>query len=145
MLLDEPELRRWREQAGSAAETAALAEGGGRFEWACFLFEQAAQLAVKGFLHGVGAEAWGHDLVVLFDRAAAVAGDLLPPSLAPGAARLARHYIPARYPDAHASGAPGSHYTSDDARSAAADAHSILDAVDSAWEALSAEADTDDG
>ena len=52
------------------------------------------------------------------------------------AARLARHYIPARYPDAHASGSPSSHYTEADAAQAGADARRLLAAVDAAWSAL---------
>ncbi|MGH2736718.1 MAG: HEPN domain-containing protein [Actinomycetota bacterium] len=31
--------------------------------WACFAAEQAAQLALKGLLHGLGLGPWGHDLV----------------------------------------------------------------------------------
>jgi HEPN domain-containing protein len=136
MILDEPEFRRWREQADSAAEAAGLAAAGGRFDWSCFLSEQAAQLAVKGLLHGLGAEAWGHDVLVLVRRAVGLVGDALPADLERPAARLARHYIPSRYPDAHPSGAPASHYTAGDAETAAADARSLVDAVDEAWEAL---------
>jgi hypothetical protein len=76
--LDDEEFDRWQEQAGSALATADLARTGGRHEWACFLDEQAAQLAVKGLLHAIGEQAWGHDLTVLVTRAAAVLGELWP-------------------------------------------------------------------
>jgi len=56
--LDAQEFNRWLEQAGSAQATADLARAGGRHDWACFLDEQAAQLAVKGLLHGIGEQAW---------------------------------------------------------------------------------------
>ncbi|MDP8957788.1 MAG: HEPN domain-containing protein, partial [Actinomycetota bacterium] len=69
--LDEEEFRRWRDQAARALEAARLAGEGGQHEWACFLSEQAAQLAVKGLLHGAGLEAWGHDLTLLSSRVAA--------------------------------------------------------------------------
>lgn len=135
--LDGDEFARWREQSTSASETAGLASAGGRFEWACFLHEQAAQLAVKGLLHAVGLDAWGHDLVVLGERAREHFGPSWPPEVAEPAARLSRHYIPARYPDAHASGVPGAHYTEADAIQAAADAEAIQSAVDGAWAELS--------
>ncbi len=135
-LLDRAEFERWRTQAASAADTAGLARGGGRHEWACFLSEQAAQLVVKGLLHGLGVEAWGHDLTVLCARAREAIGVTWPATAADAAARLSRHYIPTRYPDAHASGAPGAHYTDSDAAQAAADAASIAAAVESAWSRL---------
>lgn len=135
--LDAEEYDRWQEQAGSALATADLARNGGRHEWACFLDEQAAQLAVKGLLHAIGEQAWGHDLTVLVAGAAAVLGEIWPATTVEPAARLARHYIPARYPDAHASGAPTTHYTVGDADQAGADARVILGAVSSAWRELS--------
>jgi HEPN domain-containing protein len=126
---DRPELRRWRDQAAAALGAAgAVAETP---SWSCFLCEQAAQLAVKGLLHAVGAHAaaWGHDLTLLEARAASTFGADWP-SVSDPAARLARHYIPARYPDAHPSGSPEEHYTAADAGDALADALAVLVAVD---------------
>jgi len=137
--LDTEEFSRWLAQAAAAAETAELASGGGRHEWACFLSEQAAQLGVKGLLHALGLEAWGHDLAVLESRARSEVGGGWPEELTEAAARLSRHYIPARYPDAHASGAPIAHYTRADAEQAAHDAASILAAIDATWNELGGE------
>lgn len=134
--LDQAEFTRWRAQATRALDTALLAETGERFEWACFLAEQAAQLAVKGVLHGLGEEAWGHDLVMLEGRAVEVLSSCWSRPTGDEAARLSRHYIGTRYPDAHASGEPGSHYTRADAQEALADARTLLGAVDAAWAAL---------
>jgi HEPN domain-containing protein len=134
--LDRSEFERWRVQAQSAVETAILARRGGRHEWACFLSEQAAQLIVKGLLHGLGLEAWGHDLTVLCSRAREAIGASWPAAATDSAARLSRHYIPTRYPDAHASGAPSTHYTDADSSQAADDVHGIEAAVDRAWSAL---------
>lgn len=136
--LDLAEFARWRQQADRALDTARLAADGDRPEWACFLSEQAAQLAVKGLLHGMAEEAWGHDLVVLVGRAdSALVG--WPGSVDDRAARLSRHYLPTRYPDAHPSGPPGSHYRRSDADQALADGQAILEAVDLAWSVLTEE------
>lgn len=113
-----------------------LARRGGRHEWACFLSEQSAQLVVKGPLHGLGLEAWGHDLTVLCSRAREAIGASWPAVATDAAARLSRHYIPTRYPDAHASGSPSSHYTDSDSAQAAEDVHVIEPAVDRAWSEL---------
>jgi HEPN domain-containing protein len=78
---------------------------------------------------------WGHDLVEL-GRSAAEAGLPLPPDVVSALNRLGRHYIPARYPDAHPSGQPGQHYGEADAVDAFHDAASILRWVDGQWEAL---------
>lgn len=137
--LDAEEFARWRAQAAAAAETAGLASAGGRHEWACFLSEQAAQLGVKGLLHALGLEAWGHDLAVLESRVRSELGDMWPTSVAEAAARLSRHYISTRYPDAHASGAPIAHYTAADTEQAARDAGSIHAAIDAAWDELGGE------
>lgn len=132
-LLDRTEFERWAAQARSAVEAAALSSGGGRHDWACFLSEQAAQLFVKGLLHGLGLEAWGDDLVALRERVQIAVGDAWPGDVADAAARLSRHYIPTRYPDAHASGSPSSHYTAADSAQAAADAARIAAAVAACW------------
>lgn len=133
--LDYAEFDRWQDQAQSAADTARLARGGGRHEWACFLSEQAAQLSVKGLLHGMGLEAWGHDLTALCARAADALGSAWH-DVAEAAARLSRHYIPTRYPDAHPSGAPASHYTDADSRQAESDAAAVRGSVREAWTSL---------
>jgi HEPN domain-containing protein len=50
--------------------------------------------------------------------------------------RLGRHYIPARYPDAHPSGPAAAHYAEADSAEALRDAETVLDAVDQAWSSL---------
>lgn len=52
--------------------------------------------------------------------------------------RLSRHYIPARYPDAHPAGAPGMYYGLEDAEQALRDLSAILSYVDGFWSRLSA-------
>jgi len=140
-LLDRAEFDRWRSQADRTVATARLAAGGDSHGWACFLCEQAAQLAVKGLLHAIGEPAWGHDLPQLAARAAQSLG---PEHLAvaDAAEELPRHYIPARYPDAHPSGTPEDHYNATSSRLAFEYVAAVLDAVDEAWRALAA---ADDG
>ena len=84
----------------------------------------------------MGLDAWGHDLTVLGARVAQALGNGWPPEATQAAARLSRHYIPTRYPDAHPSGAPSSHYTEADSIQAEGDARCIFEAVDRAWMAL---------
>ena len=135
--LDEEEFRRWRDEAVVALESARHQAAGGFHNWACFAAEQAAQLAVKAFLHGLGRGPWGHDLPGLV-RAAADAGADVPDDVSDAALRLSHHYIPARYPDAHASGPAAERYGPRDAEQAVGDAELVLRMVDASWAALGA-------
>ncbi|HXF98196.1 MAG TPA: HEPN domain-containing protein [Gaiellaceae bacterium] len=132
---DEEEFARWRAEAERALAAARVQAEAGLHNWACFAAEQAAQLAVKALLHGLGRGPWGHDLVRLGERAAE-AGAAFPPEVLDAMRRLGRHYIPARYPDAHPSGPAAAHYAEADAAEALADAEAVLGAVDRAWESL---------
>jgi len=133
--VDAEEFDRWRSEASRALEGARLQARAGLDNWACFAAEQAAQLAMKALLHGLGRGPWGHDLV----RLMAMAGDTgidAPTIVRDAIRRLSRHYIPARYPDAHPSGPPGLHYGEADAAQALDDVEAILRFVDDTWEAL---------
>jgi HEPN domain-containing protein len=90
---------------------------------------------VKALLHGIGAGPWGHDLVELGARLAE-AGLVVPPDATDRLLRLARHYMPARYPDAHAAGSPGERYGEADSGQALEDARAVLALVDEGWRAL---------
>lgn len=134
-MVDKPEFERWRAEADRALEGAWAQADRRLHNWACFACEQAAQLAVKALLHGLGRGPWGHDLDGLIG-AVREAGLDLGDEAADAAHRLGRHYIPARYPDAHAAGNPGSHYGESDWEQAVADARAILRAVDDPWGSL---------
>lgn len=142
-MVDGTEFERWRREAGRTVDAARAQERDGFHNWACFQAEQAAHLAVKAFLHGVGEGPWGHDLVKLGERVAAVVGDDWTTGDAEAAGRLSRHYIPARYPDVHASGAASEHYGASDATPPIDDARAIIAAIDRLWGAVTAE--NDDG
>ncbi len=134
-LLDEDEYRRWRVEANRALEGARVQAAADLHNWSCFLAEQAAQLAMKGFLHGIGNAPWGHDLARL-GQLVASSGTELPEDVAAALRRLSRHYVPARYPDALPGGPSGSYYGPSDSAEATRDAEAVLRFVDGAWEAL---------
>ncbi|MDQ3679185.1 MAG: HEPN domain-containing protein [Actinomycetota bacterium] len=139
-MLDEAEYERWRHAGADALAAARVQAEAGFHHWTCFLAEQSAQLVVKGLLHGIGAGAWGHDLVELGVAWSQALGEVVRTDVAAALQRLSRHYIPARYPDAHPSGSPGAHYGPTDSAQALADAVLVAAEVGSAWEELVAEA-----
>jgi HEPN domain-containing protein len=146
-LLDADEFERWREQATATMTAAAAIRAAGSWSWCCFLCEQAAQLATKGLLRAIGrpSDAWGHDPVTLVARAGEAMGEpLSSAAMADASARLTRHYIPARYPDAHPAGTPADHYRESDAASATADADRLIGAVDAVWHDLGSGTDRRD-
>lgn len=98
--------------------------------------EQSAQLAMRALLHGIGSGAWGHDLVRLSAAIADAAGEPLDGDAIAAVMRLSRHYIPTRYPDAHASGAPAVHYSGEDAVDALVDMQAVHGSIDGLWEGL---------
>jgi HEPN domain-containing protein len=93
-----------------------------------FAAQQAAEKAVKAlylFHHG---DPWGHSLLALLE---ALPDEILPaavkPDLMDSARALDKQYIPARYPNGFAQGAPMDYFTQPDAREAISHAKSILD------------------
>lgn len=137
-MLDIEEFDRWRGAADDALAGAHVQAEADLNQWACFLAEQAGQLAVKGLLHGVGAGARGHDLVRLGEHLADALEVRVPEEVAAALRRLSRHYLPPRYPDAHPAGTPGRHYGPDDAKQAIADVETVMAHVAGAWEELTA-------
>lgn len=93
---------------------------------------------MKGFLHGLGKgpQAWGHDLNQLGTRVAAALGEPLPDHVEQALQRLARHYVPSRYPDAVPGSAPSAYYNRHDADEARRDAAQVLEMVNEAWKEL---------
>jgi HEPN domain-containing protein len=114
----------WLKQAQRDLEHARKSLGNGDYEWACFAAQQAAEKAVKAAYQKLGGEAWGHSVTALLRS--------LPKSSPPddplsdAAKDLDKHYIPARYPNAHPEGAPYEYYTRGEAERALANAEKIL-------------------
>jgi len=114
----------WYRQARHDLEHARRVRDLGDFGWACFAAQQAAEKALKALYQKLGAEAWGHSVFGLLQqlpaRWAAVA------ALQDQAKELDKHYIPARYPNAHAQGAPYEYYTRGEADRAITQSEQIL-------------------
>lgn len=111
----------WLRQAELDVEMARVALGAGRAEWACFAAQQGAEKAVKALHEAEGTEARGHSVAALLEGLADV-----PSGLLDAAKALDKHYVPARYPNAHPVGAPGDSYTASEAERAIAQAEEVL-------------------
>lgn len=111
----------WFRQAELDLLAARELSGAERFEWACFVAQQAAEKAVKAAHEAAGVEAWGHSVTGLLHGLDDVPGDVLE-----AAKGLDKHYIPSRCPNSHPAGAPGDLYTARDADRALVDAEVII-------------------
>ncbi|MGH7331807.1 MAG: HEPN domain-containing protein [Candidatus Rokuibacteriota bacterium] len=95
-------------------------------EWACFAAQQAAEKAARAAHTALGQEAWGHVVTELLDAlrpsAAGIDEELLDRARA-----LDKLYIPTRYPNGLAGGAPADFYTRAEAQRAIADAEAVIE------------------
>jgi HEPN domain-containing protein len=116
----------WFRQAEADLRHARNSLEDGDFEWSCFAAQQAAEKALKAVFQKLGMDAWGHTLTALIGNLPA---DVAQPSetLVNYARMLDKHYIPTRYPNGFASGAPTDFYTKEEARSAIGNAEAILE------------------
>ena len=108
MISSKTEYERWLRQAENTLQSSKRDMRSGDYNWSCFKAHQAGESAIKAMLYGIGFSAVGHSLVRLL-------GDLeakgIPADEVKGCARiLDRHYIPTRYANAHAEGAPFEFY-----------------------------------
>lgn len=117
----------WLRQAERDLAQAKASRDADRHEWACFAAHQAAEKAVKALHLAHGQEAWGHVVARLLAQ--------LPPHVRPAdplkekARVLDTFYIPTRYPNSHAEGAPFEHYGPLQSEEALDYAREILDFV----------------
>lgn len=94
------------------------------YEDACFSAQQAAELAVKALLESQGRIELGHSVFQLLQAVQGAPEDVL------YAARvLDRYYIPTRYPNGFAAGAPMDFYDRPTAEEAVELAESVLEYV----------------
>jgi HEPN domain-containing protein len=114
----------WLKQGQRDLEHARRALAGGDCEWACFAAQQGAEKAVKAVIQNLGGTAWGHSVTALLLA--------LPETTQPGeslldsARELDRHYISARYPNAHPEGPPYENYTRGEAERAVANSELVI-------------------
>lgn len=100
----------WFRQALRDLEQARDSNAAGRYEWACFAAQQAAEKAVKALHLANGQEAWGHMLAKLLYELPE--GITVPDGLIDKGRVLDASYIPPRYPDSYPEGAPFEHFGS---------------------------------
>ena len=118
--LNWPAMRPPRPHAESAAHT-------GYHDWACFAAQQAAEKALKALAGRLGGEAWGHSLLTMVTDLTTVDTEIA--SLREAALHLDRFYIPTRYPNGFAAGAPLDYFLQTDSREAIERARAIIDFV----------------
>jgi HEPN domain-containing protein len=113
----------WLKQAVRDLAQAEASRRDGRHEWACFAAHQAAEKAVKALHLAHGQEAWGHAVArLLTELPLTVEAQLIDKARV-----LDAGYVPTRYPNGHAEGAPFEHYGELQSREALTYAGEILD------------------
>jgi HEPN domain-containing protein len=115
----------WLAQARRDIENARYEQRGGYHEWAAFASQQGAEKALKAVYQKLGGDAWGHSCNALLEGLFA---ERIPrdEALLARARLLDRFYIPARYPNGWARGAPKDLIGEDDADAAIGAAEDIL-------------------
>ncbi|MFZ5556245.1 MAG: HEPN domain-containing protein [Pseudomonadota bacterium] len=120
------EWERYRRQARHTLDSARRDQAVGDHDWACFKAQQAAELAVKGFVRATRRFVTGHSVVKLL----AESETQVPAAILDCARELDKVYIPSRYPDAYDWGSPMDYYRETDAQKAIACAASVLEWLD---------------
>ena len=116
----------WWRQAQAAYRAGVHTQEADDHAYACFLFQQAAELAFKAGLDCMGSDHRTHDLTGLMSGF-----QELPPAVAEAARRLNDKYVRTRYPDAVEGAVPAEMFGQQDAVQARADADVIMRFVES--------------
>jgi HEPN domain-containing protein len=116
----------WLRQAEADIEHARSAMENGDFEWSCFASQQGAEKALKALFYHLHGDPWGHSLLSLMQGLPDSVRPLVTGELLDSAKALDKHYIPTRYPNGFAQGAPVDYYTKKDAEDSLSHAKSIL-------------------
>jgi HEPN domain-containing protein len=122
------EADRWLTQAQHDLRAADLNRREGFPELACFLSQQAAELALRGYLHAQGKQLVTDHAVHLLARDCA-RYDQAFGELGDACRSLDQYYLPTRYPDGLPGGIPHEVYTDAQAREAANLARRVVDMV----------------
>lgn len=122
------EARRWLAQAERDLDDARYVAQGQRWNLACFVAQQSAEKALKGFPYARGAEhVWGHSVAELAKDCAGF--DATFRALQGVGASLDKYYVPTRYPNALPGALPADAYGHEDAQQALAAAEAIVSAA----------------
>jgi HEPN domain-containing protein len=116
----------WLRQAEADIGHAQSALESEDYEWSCFASQQGAEKAVKALYYHLHGDPWGHSVLVLLEGLPEPIRAAAPPDLSDSARALDKHYIPTRYPNGFAQGAPVDYYTKRDAEDSIDHAESIL-------------------
>ena len=116
----------WLRQAQADLEHAQSAMEDDDFEWSCFASQQGAEKAVKALFYHLHGDPWGHSLLSLMEGLPEKVRAPVTTELLDSARALDKHYIPTRYPNGFAAGAPTDYYTKRDAEDSLEHAKSIL-------------------
>jgi HEPN domain-containing protein len=134
------ESTRWLRQARQDIDDARYNKDGARYHLTCFLAQQAAEKALKGYLYAQGEErVWGHSVAELAQQATEY--DARFQALVGIGGGLDRHYIPTRYPNGLPGGIPANAFDADDAEKALHRAQKIIEQVTEAIEDIPEETD----
>ncbi|ALV63883.1 hypothetical protein ADU37_CDS21860 [Thermococcus sp. 2319x1] len=109
------EYERWIAEAKRTLASAYSDLKEGYYEWASFKAQQAAELAVKAILRGIGFAPIGHSITRLL-RDLSENNIKVPKEILYFAMELDRNYIAPRYPDAYPEGSPFEYYSEDIAK-----------------------------
>jgi HEPN domain-containing protein len=115
----------WFRQAEADLRHARHALADCDFEWACFAAQQSAEKAAKAAHTALRQEAWGHVVTELLEALREHASEI-DDALLDRARALDKLYIPTRYPNGLAGGAPADFYTRAEAERAIGDAEAVL-------------------
>ena len=116
----------WLRQAEKDLKHAHSAMESEDYEWCCFACQQGAEKALKALFYHLHGDPWGHSLLSLFRGLPETVQAAVTEELLDSAKSLDKHYIPARYPNGFAQGAPADYYTKRDAENSLNHAESIL-------------------
>lgn len=129
-MLDVEEFDRRIKSARLTLDSARSDLNSGFYNWACFKAQQAAELAVKAYFHGIGQPKTGHSVSALLSLLDA------PQDLIDKAKYLDKMYIPTRYPDAWTDETPAYYYTRKEAEESIKYAEEIIKFVEEQWRTL---------
>lgn len=115
----------WLRQAERDLHQARISLQNEVHEWACFAAQQAAEKAVKALHLQLGQDAWGHSVLKLLQQLPEQIE--VPRELEEIAGVLDAYYIPPRYPNGFAEGAPYEYYTRRQSEEAIRYAREILE------------------
>ena len=123
---------RWRNQAMADLQTVEALIAAKRYDTACFIAQQSAEKAIKGFLYARGEEmVLGHSVMKLLDLAGEYETGFR--DLKSEVKNLDQYYIEARYPNGLPDSYPAEFYEAKDAGWAHSAARRVLETVETHW------------